>query len=109
MPDQQRRPKRATCVSRCGLDKITLEGRLRHDAAIHYGVERDSTGHAKILFARALMQTFEQVECGVFQNLLGARGNVPMMLRQLLSLFPRQTKGFRDLVAKLVMLGEVMV
>ena len=47
--DVERRPQRASGVSRRGLDPDALEGSLAQDATVGHAVEGDSSGHAQLL------------------------------------------------------------
>ena len=84
MQDVERRAESAAGIVGGGLDKELVERALPQDAAIHHRVESDATREAQALLTGTLSQIDEDVQHGLLERLLYARGDVVMTLGDLL-------------------------
>ena len=109
MPDVKRRAQTSARVARRRLHEEVLERRFVKNASVHHRIERHAARHTKVFLVGHLLDFLDQIDRRVFQNLLRAGGDIPMMLGQL---FARQTRFadfFDNRVGKLIMLCQMMI
>ena len=107
--DVERRAESAAGVVRRRLDEDLLERTLPKDSAVHHRVESDPSRETEAFLARHPRELPHEMEHGLFERPLNARGDVVVALLNLLVRTPRRPEYFLDLLGIDVVLRQVMV